>query len=206
MASITYDDKDKNVKDGVHNKMRDIDANEIKRVVNVKLDADRLGVPNGVAPLGEEGKIPEQYLQESEEADEIPIVPTGDLEATNVADAIAELEAEKQPRLGFVPESVGNKATNLTESASNTKYPTVKATVDGDVATLEAAKVYADSINTNVLRYRGYHDPTGPNVYPTTGGSGTAGAIVPGDTWEINPAGGGYDLGDLIVAKIIASA
>jgi hypothetical protein len=202
MANITYDDKDKNVKDGVHNKMRDIDANEIKRVVNGKVDADKIGVPNGIVPLGPDNKIPEQYLQESEEADEIPIVPSGDLEATNVADAIAELEAEKQPRLGFNPENVGNKATNLTETTSNTKYPSVKATVDGDNATLEAAKVYADSINTNVLRYRGYHDPTGPNVYPTTGGSGTAGAIMPGDTWEINPAGGGYDLGDLIVAKI----
>lgn len=201
MANVTFDDKDRNVKDGTHNKFRDIDANEIKRAVNSKIDADKLGIPNGIAPLGPDNKIPAQYLNEEEDAEDIPITPTGDLEATNVADAIAELEAEKQPRLGFNPENVGNKATNLTENTSNTKYPTVKATADGDHATLEAAKAYADSVTTNALNFRGYHDPTGGTVYPTTGGTGTAGAIEPGNTWEIDTAGGGYDVGDLIVAK-----
>ncbi len=39
MANISYADKDKNVKDGVKNKFRDIDANEIKNAVNSKADA-----------------------------------------------------------------------------------------------------------------------------------------------------------------------
>lgn len=38
MANITYTDKDKNVKDGVKNKFRDLDANEIKQAVNSKAD------------------------------------------------------------------------------------------------------------------------------------------------------------------------
>lgn len=206
---ITFDDKDKSIVDGVHNYLRDVDANEIKRSVNSKLDANKLGVPNGAAPLGNNGKIPSQYITETAQADEIPITPSGDLQATNVADAIAELEAEKQPRLGFNPESTGNKATNLSDNTSNTKYPTVKATVDGDNATLEAAKAYSDAVNTNVLGFRGYFDPTGATIYPTTGGTGTAGAILPGNTWEISVAIAenpgvhpAYDIGDLIIAKI----
>lgn len=201
MANVNYEDKDKNIKDGVHNYFRDIDANEVKRAVNSKIDADKIGVPNGITPLGLDGKIPAQYLEESESAEDIPITPTGDLEATNVADAIAELEAEKEPRLGYVPESVGNKATNLTETTSNTKYPSVKAVSDGIAAGVGEAKAYADAINTNVLNFRGYWNPTGGTVYPTTGGTGTAGAIEAGNTWEIDTAGGGYDVGDLIVAK-----
>lgn len=204
MANVTYEDKDKNIKDGVHNYFRDIDANEVKRAVNSKIDAEKIGVANGIAPLGVDGKIPAQYLEESESAEDIPITPTGDLEATNVADAIAELEAEKEPRLGYVPESVGNKATNLTETASNTKYPSVKAVSDGIAAGVEEAKAYADAINTNVLNFRGYWNPTGGTVYPTTGGTGTAGAIEAGNTWEIDTAGAGYDVGDLIVAKFSA--
>jgi hypothetical protein len=202
--NVTFEDKDKNQKDGTHNKFRDVDANEVKRAVNSKIDADKIGIPNGVVPLGPDNKIPAQYLNEEEDADDIPIDPTGDLEATNVADAIAELEAEKQPRLGFNPENVGNKSTNLSEATSNTKYPTVKATVDGDNATLNAAKAYADGINANVLNYRGYWDASGGSVYPETGGTGTAGAVELGNTWEINVAGGGYDIGDLIIAKINA--
>jgi hypothetical protein len=36
---VTFEDKDHNNKDGLHNKFRDIDANELKNAVNSKLDA-----------------------------------------------------------------------------------------------------------------------------------------------------------------------
>jgi hypothetical protein len=39
MPNITYTDKDKDVEDGVRNKWRDVDANEVKTAVNSKLDA-----------------------------------------------------------------------------------------------------------------------------------------------------------------------
>lgn len=201
--NVTFEDKDRNVVDGVHNYMRDVDANEVKRAVNSKLDADKVGNPGGVAPLGPDGKIPGQYFQEDEDAHDIPIDPHGDLTATNVRDAIYELEDEKQPRLGYVPESVGNKASNLIDSASVTKYPAVKAVVDGDNATLQAAKTYTDSVNTNVLRFRGYWDVgSGTPVFPATGGTGPSGAVAAGDTWEQTPTRSGYDNGDLLVAKI----
>lgn len=208
--NVTFEDKDKSVVDGVHNYFRDVDANEVKRAVNSKLDADKVGTANGVAPLGPDGKIPEQYIDTQATAEEIPFTPAGNLSATDVQAALEELDAEKQAALGFNPENVGNKATNLSENTSNTKYPTVKATADGDAATLEAAKAYSDSVNTNALNFRGYFDPTGATVYPTTGGTGTAGAIVAGNTWEISVAIAAntngihpaYDVGDLIVAKI----
>lgn len=206
MANVTFEDKDKNVKDGVHNYLRDIDANEIKRAVNSKIDADKIGTANGVAPLDGDGKIPAQYvdLDGAVAPENIPFTPAGNIAATNVRDAIAELDAEKQAALGYNPENVGNKATNLSSNTSNTLYPTVKAVADGDTATLNAAKAYADSVNVNVLNYRGYWDASGGTVYPSTGGTGSAGAIQAGNTWEISVAGGGYDVGDLIVAKIAA--
>jgi hypothetical protein len=40
MANITYQDKDKTIQDGVRNKWRDIDANEVKQAVNSKADED----------------------------------------------------------------------------------------------------------------------------------------------------------------------
>lgn len=43
MASITWDDKNKNNLDGVHNKWRDEDANQVKTVINSKLDAPPSG-------------------------------------------------------------------------------------------------------------------------------------------------------------------
>lgn len=39
MANVTYENKDKNLKDGVHNKFTDADANNIKAAVNSKADA-----------------------------------------------------------------------------------------------------------------------------------------------------------------------
>lgn len=208
--NVTFDDKDKNVKDGIHNYLRDSDVNEIKKAINSKVDESERGNPNGFAPLDENGKIPDQYLQDDVviSGEEIAFTPAGNISATNVQDAIYELDAEKQAALGFNPENVGNKATNLSNPTSNTQYPTVKATADGDAATLVAAKAYADSVSVSVLNYRGYWDPTGATVYPTTGGTGSGGSVEAGNTWEISvpiAAGGGhpaYDQGDLIIAKI----
>lgn len=42
MAAITYTDKDKTASDGIVNKWRDVDANEVKTVVNSKADSSDL--------------------------------------------------------------------------------------------------------------------------------------------------------------------
>jgi hypothetical protein len=62
MADITYADKDKNIKDGVHNKFTDLNANEIKTKVNSKEDKSTKGNPNGYCPLDAGGQIPAAFL------------------------------------------------------------------------------------------------------------------------------------------------
>jgi hypothetical protein len=66
-------------------------------------------------------------------------------------------------------------------------------------------KQYVDGLVGSVIQYRGGYDASS-NVYPSTGGSGVAGAILAGDMWAII-TGGTLDgiavvSGDLIIAKI----
>ncbi len=101
----------------------------------------------------------------------------------------------KQDALGFTPEDIANKSTNIiTDAASNTKYPGVKAIKD-----------YADGLVAGLLDYRGGYDASSGD-YPITGGSGTAGAVMKGDMWVVSVAGtiGGEDIqvGDSIIANI----
>src|ERR1035437_7948374 len=101
----------------------------------------------------------------------------------------------KQNALGFTPENVANKSTNVTtDGASDTKYPSVKA-----------VKTYADGLVVGLLDYRGGYDAS-VNTYPAAGGSGTAGAVMKGDMWVISVAGtlGGVaiQVGDSIIANV----
>jgi len=89
-------------------------------------------------------------------------------------------------------ELTANKATNFS-TVNHTLYPSV-----------QAAKEYADSLVSTLLDYRGAYDASG-NVFPSTGGSGTAGAILKGDSWVISVQGtlGGslIHVGDMIIAN-----
>jgi hypothetical protein len=49
-------------------------------------------------------------------------------------------------------------------------------------------KQYADALVVGLLDDRGSYDASG-NVWPSTGGSGTAGAILKGDLWTVSVAG-----------------
>lgn len=110
---------------------------------------------------------------------------------------VKEAVDAKQNSLGFTPENVANKSTDVsTDSASDTKYPSVKAIKD-----------YADSLVAGLLNYRGGYDAS-VNTFPTTGGSGTAGAIMKGDMFIISVAGtlGGtaVQVGDSLISSIDA--
>lgn len=101
----------------------------------------------------------------------------------------------KQDSLGFTPENVANKSTSVsTDGTSDTKYPSVKAIKD-----------YADSLVAGLLDYRGGYDAS-VNTFPTSGGSGTAGAISKGDMFIISIAGtlGGtaVQVGDSLIASV----
>lgn len=79
-----------------------------------------------------------------------------------------------------------------------------QAIVDGDSITLSDSKAYADGLVVGMLKDRGGYDPTATSAYPTTGGSGTAGAIKRGDIYTLTASGnlGGIavDQGDTVRA------
>jgi len=101
----------------------------------------------------------------------------------------------KQDALGFTAENIANKSTNVvTDGASDTKYPSVKAIKD-----------YADGKVAGLVNYRGAYDAS-VNTFPATGGSGTGGAILKGNAWVISVAGtlGGeaVQVDDWIIANV----
>jgi hypothetical protein len=70
-----------------------------------------------------------------------------------------------------------------------------------------ATKSYADALVVGLIDDRGNFDASG-NAFPTTGGSGAAGAILKGDLWTVSVAGtlGGHAVtaGDLVRALVDA--
>ncbi|MCC9016918.1 hypothetical protein [Flavobacterium lipolyticum] len=97
------------------------------------------------------------------------------------------------PIIGGDYEKVVNKATNFT-TVNNTLYPTV-----------EAVKTYADNLLVGVINLRGTWDAS-TNLFPTTGGSGTAGVVRKGDLWYVSVpgvlAGKSVNVGDSFFAFI----
>ena len=75
-----------------------------------------------------------------------------------------------------VLEKTSNKKTIITDS--NTDYPTGRA-----------VKTYADGLVVGTLNYRGAYDASG-GTYPTTGGTGSGGAVMKG-----NNRGNRYSVG-----------
>lgn len=73
-------------------------------------------------------------------------------------------------------ENISNKATDFT-TVNNTLYPSV-----------QAVKTYADGLVVGLLNDRGSYDAS-VNLYPSSGGSGTAGAIKKGNLWAVSVAG-----------------
>lgn len=90
-------------------------------------------------------------------------------------------------------EDVANKSTDTALGTSDTAYPSQRA-----------VKTYVDNSVAGLLNDRGNHDASG-NSFPTTGGSGSSGAVKKGDTWYVSVAGtlGGVavNVGDTFRAK-----
>lgn len=84
----------------------------------------------------------------------------------------------KENALGFTPENVANKSIDGTLFAnSDTLYPSQKA-----------VKTYTDGLVVGLLDDRGNYNASS-NLFPSTGGSGIAGAILKGDLWYIDTPG-----------------
>lgn len=100
----------------------------------------------------------------------------------------------KQDALGFTPENVANKRTEITDTEE-----------DDTFASMRATKTYADSLVANLLDLRGIYDASS-DAYPSDGGSGVGGTIMKGDFWYISVAGelGGVpvQVGDSVMALV----
>jgi hypothetical protein len=77
-------------------------------------------------------------------------------------------------------ELLANKSIDTALGTSDTLYPSQNA-----------VKVYVDGSVAGLLDDRGSYTPSvsSPGAYPSTGGSGTAGAIMKGDLWFVSASG-----------------
>lgn len=74
------------------------------------------------------------------------------------------------------------------DNTSDANKPVSTAQAAADAVVLTTAQSYADALVVGLWDDRGNYDASG-NVFPSSGGSGTAGAIVKGDIWTISVAG-----------------
>jgi len=103
------------------------------------------------------------------------------LSGTNTGD---ETNGTILTKIGYTPENDANKATDFS-TLNNTKYPTT-----------QAVKTLVDASVVGLFDDRGQYNASS-NLFPSTGGSGSAGAILKGDIWLISVAG---TLGGVAVA------
>lgn len=78
-----------------------------------------------------------------------------------------------------------NVGLDQVDNTSDADKPVSTAQATADNAARDAAKAYADSLVVGLWDDRGSFDAS-INTYPTTGGSGSAGAILKGDIWTIS--------------------
>jgi hypothetical protein len=120
----------------------------------------------------------------------LTISDTSSISGTNTGDNATN---SQYSGLAASKEDVSNKATDFT-TINNTLYPTVQA-VNNAITTAV----------TGLLDYRGTYDAS-TNLFPATGGSGIAGAVLKGDFWMVSVAGtlGGTAVtaGDLVIALV----
>lgn len=101
--------------------------------------------------------------------------------------------------------STGNDAVGTLVDGTNWGLvsPAMKSTWDNAE---NNAKAYADSLIVGLWNDRGSYNASGGN-YPSTGGSGTAGAIRKGDIWTVSvagtlPTGQVVEIGDVVRALV----
>lgn len=125
-------------------------------------------------------------------------------------DQIDELLQRPAPSLE-VARAIDNKILGDIDFNGNTGLNVESPTANGQIANKEYAdqretnaKNYADLVATDVLRYAGNWDAS-TGTYPTTG-TGTAGGVRRGDSFEINIEGTidgkDYEVGDQLRARI----
>jgi len=131
-------------------------------------------------------------------ATNIANIPSGSISSTTMQGAINELASEKEPVLAagatnqyyrgdkswVILDKTAVGLANIDNTPDSTK-PVSAPQAQADTIVLNSAKAYADTLVVGLWDDRGSFDAS-VNTYPTTGGSGTAGAILKGDIWTIS--------------------
>lgn len=131
-------------------------------------------------------------------ATNIANIPSGSISATTMQGAINELAAEKEPVIAAGSaaqyyrgdktfQSLDKTAVGLNnvDNTPDSTKPVSAAQAQADTSALNSAKAYADDLVVGLWDDRGSFNAS-VNTYPTTGGSGTASAILKGDIWTIS--------------------
>lgn len=105
--------------------------------------------------------------------------------AANASAALSGHTANVTNPHGTTAAQVGLGNVTNTDDASK---PVSTAQAAADTAIYVASQAYADGLVVGLLDDRGNHDAS-PNTFPTTGGSGAAGAVLKGDLWRVSVAG-----------------
>lgn len=146
------------------------------------------------------------------------VAPSKD--AVNTGLGLRELATNKDASGGYVGltlfginfKNALNTFTSLIKNSNTAIRNYTFQDRDGTIAddtdltnTLNSAKAYADGLVVGLWDDRGNHDVSG-NTYPSSGGSGTAGAILKGDIWTASVAGvlnsKNVEIGDTIRALV----
>lgn len=97
--------------------------------------------------------------------------------------AILLADAVRQSQMIAANVGLGN-----VDNTADADKPVSTLQAAADLAAVNAAKAYADTLVIGLLDDRGNYDAS-VNLFPSTGGSGALGAILKGDVWTISAAG-----------------
>jgi hypothetical protein len=100
----------------------------------------------------------------------------------------------------------GEQIKNIGAPTDDDDAATKEYVDDGDASTLASAQTYANNLVVGLWDDRGNFSAAG-GAYPSSGGSGTAGAILKGDIWTISvagtlPTGQAVNVGDTVRALV----
>ncbi len=161
--------------------------------------ADKSVIVNAGAGLTGGGTLGDDFSIDVVGADDSMVVGANAIKVNTVnnlttTSTTRPLSAGMGKQLNDTKQSIANLSNDITADASSTtKYPSVKEIKD-----------YADSLVVGLLDYRGGYNAS-VNAYPSSGGSGTGGAILKGDMWVVSVAGtiDGHDIhaGDSLIAN-----
>lgn len=110
----------------------------------------------------------------------------------NLLNSTSDLQDQLNTHLADTsnPHNVTKSQVGLSnvDNTSDVNKPVSTAQALADAAVLSTAQSYADSLVVGLLDDRGNFDAS-VNAYPSSGGSGVAGAIMKGDLWTVTVGG-----------------